>query len=301
MDVESRRQQLYGLLGELPARDSRISVKLISEREYEHYTLETLSLQLNGKEDVPAFFVKPTTGDTCFPTILFNHSHGGNYQLGKDELIKGNIYLYGPPYAEELTRLGFAVLCIDAWGFGERRGRTESELFKEMLWNGQVLWGMMVYDSIRAIDYLQSRGDVDGDRIGTLGMSMGSTMAWWTAALDTRIKACVEIGGLTDYQALIAARGLDRHGIYYYVPRLLKSFTSAQINALISPRPHLSIAGEYDPLTPSAGLDVIDSELRETYRNAGAPDGWRLLRYDTGHYETAEMRSEVLRFLKEQL
>lgn len=301
MNADRRRQELYEMLGELPARGGSVGSRLIAEREHEHYRQEKLILQLNGKEDVPAYFVKPKAGAGPFPTVLFNHSHGGNYQLGKDELMKGNVYLCDPPYAEELTRLGYAVLCIDAWGFGERRGRTESELFKEMLWNGQVLWGMMVYDSLRAIDYLLAREDVDGERIGTLGMSMGSTMAWWTAALDTRVKVCAEIGGLTDYQALIETRGLDRHGIYYYVPRLLKAFTSAQINALIAPRPHLSIAGDYDPLTPSRGLDVIDAELREAYRNAGAPDAWRLLRYATGHFETAEMRSEVLRFLEQRL
>ena len=56
-----------------------------------------------------------------------------------------------------------------------------------MLWHGQVMWGMMVYDSIRAVDYLVSRDDVDPGRIATMGISMGSTMAWWAAALDTRI------------------------------------------------------------------------------------------------------------------
>jgi hypothetical protein len=62
--------------------------------------------------------------------------------------------LQKPPYAEILAGRGIASLCIDAWLFGERRGRTESEAFKQMLWNGQVLWGMMVYDSLRAVDYL---------------------------------------------------------------------------------------------------------------------------------------------------
>ena len=78
-----------------------------------------------------------------------------------------------------------------------------------MLWKGQVLWGMMVYDSIRAIDYLVSRPEVDQKRLGTVGMSMGSTMAWWVAALDVRIKACVDICCLTDFHALIVNRNLD--------------------------------------------------------------------------------------------
>ncbi|MGQ9816030.1 MAG: hypothetical protein ACUVR3_12940 [Candidatus Roseilinea sp.] len=111
------------------------------------------------------------------------------------------------------------------------------------------------------------------------------------------MSACVDICCLTDYQALIETRGLDRHSIYYYVPGLLKHFTAAQINALIAPRPHLSLAGNYDPLTPPAGLDAIDAELKRVYAEQGASEAWRLLRYDVGHFETAAMRAEVLAFL----
>ena len=188
-------------------------------------------------------------------------------------------------------------MCVDTWLFGERRGRAEAELFKHMLWHGQVLWGMMVYDNLCALDYLVSRAQVDPDRLGTLGLSMGSTMAWWTAALDPRLKVTVDLCCLTDFHALIDSRGLDGHGIYYYVPGLLKHFTTAQINALIAPRPHLSLAGNYDRLTPPTGLDRIDRELREVYGNLGALEHWKLLRYEIGHFETAAMRVEVLAFL----
>jgi len=295
------RKKLHGLLGDLPRRSRRITVSKCGEGEGVSYRLEKLVLELNGIEPVPAYFIRPKNGSGKFPTILYNHSHGGDYMLGKNELIRGNAYIQQPPYAEELARRGYAALCIDTWAFGERRGRTEHEIFKQMLWSGQVMWGMMVYDSLRAVDYLVSRPDVDSARIGTLGLSMGSTMAWWTAALDTRIKVCVDICCLTDFQELIRARGLDGHGIYYYVPGLLKHFTTAQINALISPRPHLSLAGRYDLLTPPDGLDKIDLELRRVYRRDGAPQAWKLLTYDTGHFENADMRSKIIQFLKKWL
>ena len=296
-DQESRRQALYALLGDLPPRDRAISAETIAREARDGYVLEKLVLDLNGIEAVPAYFVKPQQGDGPFPVILYNHAHGGNYVLGKDELIAGRDALQDPPYAEALTANGYAALCIDTWLFGERRGRTESELFKEMLWQGRVLWGGMIYDSLRAVDYLVSRPDVDAARIGTLGISLGSTMAWWTAALDPRIKVCVDLCCLTDFQALIEARGLDGHGLYYYVPSLLKHFTTAQINALIAPRAHLGLAGNYDALTPPAGLDRIDRELRQAYADAGAPDAWELKRYEIGHFETAQMRAEVMAYL----
>lgn len=299
-DQESRRQALYALLGDLPSRDRQVSARVVSSSQHESYFLEKIVLDLNGIEDVPAYFVRPDTGGP-FPAILYNHAHGDDYELGKDELLAGRGALQDPPYAQALASQGYAVLCIDTWCFGERRGRTESEVFKEMLWKGRVLWGMMVYDSLRAVDYLVSRLDVDSRRIGTMGISMGSTMAWWTAALDTRIKVCVDLCCLTDFESLIEARGLDGHGIYYYVPSLLKHFTAAEINALIAPRPHLGLAGNYDRLTPPAGLDRIDRELRGVYESQQAADAWQLKRYEIGHFETAQMRLEIMSFLMKWL
>lgn len=296
-DQQARRQLLYSLLGDLPDRSRPITARKVAEEERGSYLLEKLVLDLNGIEAAPAYYVRPRGAAERLPTILFNHSHGGHYEQGKEELLHHAGYLQQPPYAEELTRRGYAALCIDHWCFGERRGRTESETFKEMLWRGRVMWGMMVYDSLRALDYLAGRPDVDASRLGTLGLSMGSTMAWWVAALDTRVLACVDLCCLTDYQALIDAQGLDGHGIYYYVPNLLKHFSTAQVNALIAPRAHLALAGNYDPLTPPAGLDRIDAGLRQVYRDAGASEAWRLLRYDCGHLETAAMRAEVVAWL----
>jgi hypothetical protein len=297
----ARRQELYDLLGDLPPRSRPLEVQQIAEEERQEYVLETLVLNLNGIEAVPAYFVRPKDGQGPLPVILYNHAHFGDYVLGKDEVLVGRKVLQRPAYADALTELGYAALCIDTWAFGERRGRSEGEIFREMLWSGQVMWGMMVFDSLRTLDYLESRPDVDTARIGTLGLSMGSTMAWWLAALDTRVKVCIDICCLTDFEALIAHRSLEAHNVYYFVPRLLKHFTTAQINALIAPRPHLSLAGIFDPLTPPDGLDRIDAALREVYAAAGAAEAWRLSRYATGHMETAAMRVEIIDFLQRWL
>jgi dienelactone hydrolase len=301
IEATARRDELYRLLGDLPPRSRPLGVEVVAREERRSYLLEKLVLDLNGAEPVPAVFVRPLEAPGAPPAVLYNHAHCADYVLGKDELVHGREILQQPPYAEVLTKLGYAALCIDAWAFGERRARTEGELFREMLWNGQVLWGMMVYDSLRGLDYLCSRDDVDTTRLATLGMSMGSTMAWWLAALDERIKVCVDVCCLTDFDALLAARALESHGLYYYVPTLRKHFSAAQINALIAPRAHLSLAGIYDPLTPPDGLDRIDAELRRVYAHAGAPDRWRLSRHAVGHVETAAMRAEIVAFLESEL
>jgi hypothetical protein len=127
---------------------------------------------------------------------------------------------------------------------------------------------------------------------------MGSTMAWWLAALDERIKVTVDICCLTEFHTLLAKHGLSGHGVYYFVPGLLKHFTTAQINELIVPRAHLGLAGLRDPLTPVEGLDIIDRSLMTAYADAGHPERWKLLRYDVGHQETPEGRAEIIAFLK---
>ena len=124
---------------------------------------------------------------------------------------------------------------------------------------------MMVYDSPRAMDYLVSRDDVGAKRIGTVGLSKGSAIA-----LDERVKG---------------------HGIYYYVPGLLKHFTTSRMNALIAPRHHLAQSGIKDGSTPPKGRDRVDADLKQAYLAAGHPERWELKRYDYGHQEIEEMRT----------
>ena len=171
------------------------------------------------------------------------------YDLGKEQLLVGADAQ--PAYAPVCVEKGLVTLAIDSWCFGERKhdengSRGEQDTFKDMLWKGRVLWGMMMFDELRALDYLASRTEVDPGRVGVLGMSMGSTKAWWLAALDTRVRLCMDVCCLTDYEELIRIHNLSGHGIYYYVPSLLKHFQTAQINELIVPRARLSVNGRQD-------------------------------------------------------
>jgi hypothetical protein len=301
-NAAQRRRELYGLLGRLPDRNRPISGKKRKEEDRDGYRLETWDLDLNGIETVPAYLARPRSLTAAgAPAVLFDHSHGGGYKIGKQEFIEGRSYLQPKPYAKELTELGYIALCIDQWVFGERSHTTEPDMFKAMLWRGQVLWGMMVYDSLRALDFLLQTPGVDGQRVATLGMSMGSTMAWWLGALDERLKVVVDINCLTDFESLLKRKALSLHGVYYFVPDLLNHFTTAQINALIVPRAHLGLAGLRDNLTPLEGLDIIDTELKQAYAKAGHPERWKLLRYDVEHQETPEGRREIIAFLQQFL
>src|SRR5688500_13136283 len=124
MKPAAARQRLYELLGELPPRKRKISARKLGQEEHPSYRLERLVLDLNGREPVPALLTLPRSGAAPYPAVLFNHSHGGFYRLGKRELVEGNVYLADPPYAEALAARGIAALCIDQMNFGERHQRT---------------------------------------------------------------------------------------------------------------------------------------------------------------------------------
>ncbi|WP_148928778.1 dienelactone hydrolase family protein [Paenibacillus methanolicus] len=265
------------------------------------YRLDTLLLEVGDDEFAPIDLALPLQGDGPFPLVIVNHSHGGDYERGRREMSASGSYLQQPSYAEALTGMGYAACCMDMRLFGDRGGRTESELFKELLWRGQVLWGLMVGDTLRLVDAMAAREDIDASRIGTLGMSMGGLMAWWLAALDTRIRVVVDICGQVEAETLIMKRGLDHHGLYSYVPGLLQSFATLDIQRLIAPRPRMSLNGRSDRLCPLEGVRLLDAGLREAYAEAGAADNWQSIVGGGGHRETAEMRARWQRFLREHL
>src|SRR5579863_3193728 len=161
---EKRRRELWGLLGDLPWNHRPKTPRLVRKEEHDGYTLERLVLDLNGVEDVPALLLIPEKRQEKAPGLLFIHWHAGMYDLGKEQLIKG--VDVQPAYAPVCAEKGIVTLAIDSWCFGERKheqdgGEGEQDAFKLMLWRGQVLWGLMMFDEFRALDYLARRPEVD--------------------------------------------------------------------------------------------------------------------------------------------
>ncbi|MCC5895965.1 MAG: acetylxylan esterase [Alkalibacterium sp.] len=294
------REVLFSLLGNRPVAHAENN-RVIEKKVFKGMHVETLLLDLNGIEQVPAYFIKPIGAEGRLPAVLYNHSHGGNYEKGRNEVLQGNTYLQPVSFAKELTDLGYAVLAIDAWGFNERSGKKESELFKEMLITGKVMWGMMLYDSIHALDYLVTREDVDPERISTIGMSMGGFMSWWLGALDERVKVVIDISAQVDLETMIEKRLLDKHGFYSYVPNLLSSFTTSSIQSLIAPRHRLSLVGKDDSLCPISGVKKVSAHLEKTYRKMNKADHFKQVITSGGHQETAQMRLEWKTYIQKQL
>ncbi len=296
-----RRADLWRLLGPRPALAEAVNGALISTQTTENASVETWQLTLNSYEPVPAILMRPLNTPPR-GLVLYCHAHGNRFERGKDELMLGRPAIQNPPYGKTLAGLGFAVFAIDHWCFGERNvggAKSERAMVKRLLWEGKTLWGYRVHDTLASLSWARTQPDLSTLPVTTLGLSMGSTMAIWAAALDPTIDACVDLCCLAEYDALIESGGLDLHGEYFFIPSLINEFTAAEISALIAPRPHLSLIGRDDPLTPPSGVQSIDTALNAVYTSFEKREHWQQHVFNCDHQETPEMRAVVLRFLQQ--
>ena len=98
------REKLISLLGDRPVVNDPEHL-LIKKETIDTYTVETLFLDLNGEEKVPAYFIKPKDVQGPLPLMLFHHSHDSNYGLGRKEAIQGNYYLQSTSLVDIFTSL----------------------------------------------------------------------------------------------------------------------------------------------------------------------------------------------------
>src|ERR1035438_3300806 len=305
------RAQLWELLGKLPPRPKSPRVETLTQEDRGDYVVEKFRFDNGAGATVPGYLLRPKDLRGNAPAILYCHWHGGEYEIGKEELFQAKHTPEAPGPA--LAKLGFVVLGIDAYCFGERNGRGpggpaekgsngEMTASKFNLWVGRTLWGMMLRDDLMALDYLASRPEVDPQRIGVTGMSMGATRSWWLMALDERIKTGVPIACLTRYENLIKHEMLKAHGIYYFVPGMLNHFDTEAVVALLAPRPALFQNGGADAGSPEDGIHAIEAAVRPIYQlYGGATDFQSIVYPGQGHVYTEEMWQKTLRWMEERL
>ena len=312
-EIERReiRAELLKLLGRLPPRPRTPTVQTLSREVRVGYVVEKFRFDNGAGAVIPGYLLLPTNASGRVPGILYCHWHAGEYDLGKEELFesKHTPEAPGPAFAKR----GYAVLAIDASGFGERNGQgpdgkaerdytAEETASKFNLWVGRTFWGMLLRDDLMALDYLASRPEVDPDRLGVTGMSMGATRTWWLMALDERLKTGVAIACLTRYQNLIEHGSIHEHDIGYFVPGMLNHFDSEAVIALIAPRPVLFQTGDRDAGSPIDGIRVIESAVRPVYRLYGQENAFQSVVYPgLGHVYTPEMWAKTLAWMDEHL
>jgi dienelactone hydrolase len=305
------RAELWRLLGRLPPRPKIPKVEILSRDDRGDYVVEKFQFDNEAGSLVRGYLLLPKLASAKLPAILYCHWHAGEYDLGKDELFEAK-HTPEPP-GPAFARRGFVVVAIDASGFGERNGQgpdgpseknytAEETASKFNLWVGRTFWGMLLRDDLMALDYLASRPEVDLDRIGVTGMSMGATRSWWLMALDERLKTGVAIACLTRYQNMIEHAAIHEHDIGYFVPNMLNHFDSEAVVALIAPRPVLFQTGDQDNGSPVDGIHAIESAVRPVYRLYGKEDAFQSLIYPgQAHVYTPKMWARTLAWMDEHL
>jgi dienelactone hydrolase len=305
------RATLRTLLGDFPPRPRVPKVTILSRTDCDGYVLEKFAFDDGLGLRVPGYLFLPKNVTGRAPAILYCHWHAGQWDIGKEEMLGHNATPVPP--GPTLARLGYAVMGIDACGFGERNGHgpggplerggdAELSASKFSLWAGRTLWGTIVRDDLMALDYLCSRSEVDASRIGVTGISMGSTRSWWIVALDDRPKTAVCVGCMTRYQELILAGRMKEHGIYYFVPGMLQHFDTEALIACAAPRPMLFMTGDRDPGSPVEGVRALGAKVSPFYNLLGAGDSFvSLIFSNTAHIYLPEEWEKMVAWMGQRL
>jgi dienelactone hydrolase len=283
------RKTLVRLLGRTPARCA-LQPKVLERVALTGCTREKVSYMVEPGQRVSAYLFVPT-GEGRHPAVLCIHQHNREYHLGKSEPagLSGNPEQF---YALELAKRGYATLTPDALCFEERQHSSlrgmEYERFEatRRLTEGSCLQAKMLWDLTRALDYLLTRREVDGRRIGCLGHSLGGQETLFLNATDRRIAAGASSCGFSGYRAIFDAAIL--HNFALYVPGILRYGDLDRVLGLVAPRPFLVLAGSQDPLFPLQGVQTTVREAGRAYGKA--KDRLRLEVFPVGHGFAAPMR-----------
>ena len=285
-------------LGPVPPRPP-IEAELEAHEEAGPWPVERLLLHRSDQEAISALLVRPE-GVASPPVVVVHHGFGE----GKDVFTLGEHSGYAfarHPGAAGLVEHGLAVFAIDAPGHGPRLAEApdrakDSEgwlaafhhnwdwLARRCIIDGVSLQGLLVHDVRCAIDYLETRHDVDASRLGMYGYSMGGTTCWSAAVVEERIQVAAACGCMLDYEtALRVHRDASWHA---WVPGLRRHASRQSLIASIAPRPLLTVQGETD--FPREGVDSILTAAARSYEEHGCPDHFKACFLPGNHVEAAE-------------
>jgi dienelactone hydrolase len=226
-------------------------------------------------------------------------------------------------YPAALAQHGYVALTIDMYYFGDRRlildedlergindhskregeetinwindrnNKVEHVIYKNMIDAGFTWAGVLVWDDIRSIDYLQTRPEVDPKRIACTGLSVGGFRTNFLAALDSRIKAACVAGWMTSFHSL-----LPRYESYTvpegWPPGLLDDLDYPDVGSLTMPNPLMVVHGWQDSLFPPEGVRAAFASLAQGYEAIGKPERFKTVTFDGPHKFPLEAQKEMI-------
>ena len=245
-----------------PPPSTEYQLEVLATQQRSGYEARKIRFNLTEYSRVPAYLLVPD-GEGPFPAIVLLHDHGAHFSIGKEKVIKPfdvdsltiadseqwieKCYVGQYP-GDYLASQGYVVLAIDALFWGER-GRKEGVNYDsqqaiscvfDML--GRSWSGFVGYEDIYSADFLASLPEVDANKIGSMGFSMGGYRSWMLSALSDRVKAGAAICWMTttDYQlSSLYGKGKGDSNYANVLPGLRNYMDYPHIASLACPKPML--------------------------------------------------------------
>ncbi|MDP6442968.1 MAG: acetylxylan esterase, partial [Pirellulaceae bacterium] len=279
------RRQLIRSLGGFPREHAPLNPRVVGEFQRDGYRVQRIVLQTRPGIEMTANAYVPAGGGK-HPAVLCVHGHwrGAKQEPTVQRRCMG------------LAKLGFFVLAVDAFGAGERGigkalGEYHGEMVAGTLWpTGLSLAGLQVYENMRAVDYLQSRPEVDGDKIGVTGTSGGGNQTMYAGALEERFKCVVPACSVGTYQSYLGAACC----MCEVTPGAMTYTEEAGVLALVAPRALMLINASRDAFQFSIGeaKKSIDN-ARPIFRLYGRAENARHATFESKHDYNQPMREAM--------
>ena len=226
----------------------------------------------------------PPALDRPAPAVLCPHGHWKNGRM--QHTGQGSV----PARCIMLARLGFVVFAYDMIGYKDSRQmvhRWPLDLLREASLWGLSPFGIQLWNSIRALDFVSGLDEVDADRIGCTGASGGASQTWNLAAVDERVKAAAPVCMLS---------GHYQGGCQCEEGPLLRlgDLTSIDLVGALAPRPVMlpAVTGDWTNMNPKFEAPAV----RAIYRLFKAEDRVSSVYFDDGHNYNKATRESVYPF-----
>lgn len=302
---QEMRELLRGLIGLDMMEECELQPKQIEHKVLPNGIIrEKIVIQVEPEVFMPFYVLSPIEpvkqGKRQCVIAAPGHMSAGKLAVaGVDEIncVKEKIEYFNYDYGMQLALLGYTVLCPDIRGFGERReaalqkddenaflGSTCFQLEHMAIPLGQTVVGMLTWDLMRLIDYIETKEGWNVEHIGCVGFSGGGMQTLWLSALDERIQYSIISGYMYGYKDSLLK--LNGNCSCNYVPHLWKHVDMGDIGALIAPRPVMIQSGRVDHLNGERGvINVIEQVeiMKEAYKLLGAEMKIHHAIYEGGH------------------
>jgi cephalosporin-C deacetylase-like acetyl esterase len=300
-ELELRRSSLkarlrYSLgLNPWPERTA-LNDRIIEELVQPGYRIEKLVYEAWAGLPVSAHLYLPNRLKQPCPGLVYACGHW--MEAGK----------LAPPiqsFCAAAATLGFITLVYDPIGQGERLVSWREHRNLDALLVGQSQLGLMVWESIRALDYLQSRPEVDPARIGMTGASGGGLNTLFSTAIEDRFACAIPVAyPCTFSSAMQAERDLnweDGTDVCNQVPLVMSYAEMSDVASLFIPKPYMILSGIRDKIFPIVGARQIASVIKQYYQLAGVPERFSYVEFDEEHGYQLSLRQSAYGWLNRWL